>query len=189
MDQNVQPIGGSPNIPDAININAVSVSTNASIKKCFGYVPALAGEIYSNFPFQLLSTTLNDIVFENGAFHAKECVGKNYILHISYPFDVRTNKECLDLKNHNVFQSWVTSSNDMDKHTTTAKSIYLTHEQLCKRVVKMGNSLNNYKLKFVSATRKLNTLNKSLELHKRFMLLVKDNSIPKLHEIVKVSLS
>ncbi|XP_066914918.1 uncharacterized protein [Clytia hemisphaerica] len=189
MDQNVQPIGGSPNIPEAININAVSVSTNASIKKCFGYVPALAGEIYSNFPFQLLSTTLNDIVFENGAFHAKECVGKNYILHISYPFDVRTNKECLDLKNHNVFQSWVTSSNDMDKHTTTAKSIYLTHEQLCKRVVKMGNSLNNYKLKFVSATRKLNTLNKSLELHKRFMLLVKDNSIPKLHEIVKVAMN
>ena len=38
MDQN-QPIGGDPNIPDAININAVSVSTNASIQKCFGYVP------------------------------------------------------------------------------------------------------------------------------------------------------
>ena len=45
----------------------------------------------------------------------------------------------------------------------------------------MSQSLNQNK--------KLAYLNKTLALHLRFMLLIKNNSVPKLHEIVKVAFS
>ena len=53
----------------------------------------------------------------------------------------------------------------------------------------MQDVLNSEKLKSLNRCRKIERLNKSLELHQRFMMVIKDNSIPKLHEIVKVAIS
>ena len=75
------------------------------------------------------------------------------------------------------------------KHLTTATNIYLTYSQLSKRIHNLQNSLNVERLKSLNKDRKLYSLNKSIELHQRFMMLIKENSTPKLHELVKVAIS
>lgn len=66
---------------------------------------------------------------------------------------------------------------------------YLTFKQLENRTQHLHATLNKEKLKSLNNNRKLVTLNKSLMLHQRFMILIRENSIPKLHELVKVAMN
>ena len=174
---------------DEVNVapNYSSVATSAPMNKCKGYIPALAGNIYKNFPFQLLgSDQLENIVFENGSFHVKSCSSDCYFLN---PNESDVNMLCAKLEVHEKLKTYIDNANDMDKHLSTATNMYLTHNQMSKRVSNTQKSLNQYKLKFLASSRKLCYLNKSLALHQRFMLIIKENSIPKLHEMVKVSMN
>ena len=100
----------------------------------------------------------------------------------------KINSCCAELIKNEKFKKLIDNANDPEKHLTTVKNMYLTYSQLTKRIGNLQNSLNQEKLKSLNRTRKLISLNKSLELHQRFMILIKENSIPKLHELVKVAL-
>ena len=168
-------------------------------RKCNGYVPPLVGSIWENFPFQLLDTDtapLKDVVFENGVFHSKNCFENMYLLPMTLP-DVHvttqhnnnnnTHPDCSNLVNHEALTNYVNNACDADKHLSTCQNKYLNHNQLCKRVTHLRSSLNSTKLKSLNRERKLVNVNKSLDLHQRFILHIKENDIPKLHELVKVA--
>ena len=69
------------------------------------------------------------------------------------------------------------------------RNIYLQQiMSFCSRIQHWQDDLNPEKLKSLNSFRKIERLHKSLKLHQRFMMVIKDNSIPKLHEIVKVAI-
>ena len=165
---------------------AVSVGINTSIGMCQGYKPILNGTVYRNFPFHLLESH-DDIVFENNSFHQITCQTNQY-----YLFDVnnpnKVNSVCSELGEHAKFSKILENANDTQKHLSTAKSENLTYHQLTERLGNIKAKLNDVKLKSLNRNRKLFNLNKSLELHQRILILIKENSIPQLHELVKTAL-
>ena len=165
---------------------AVSVGINTSIGMCQGYKPILNGTVYRNFPFHLLESH-DDIVFENNSFHQITCQTNQY-----YLFDVnnpnKVNSVCSELGEHAKFSKILENGNDTQKHLSTAKSENLTYHQLTERLGNIKAKLTDVKLKSLNRSRKLFNLNKSLELHQRILILIKENSIPQLHELVKTAL-
>ena len=93
---------------------------------------------------------------------------------------------CSELDKNEKLHKYITNANTPGKHTTTTNNCYLTFNQLSNRVRHLQSSLNKERLKSLNNDRKLVRLNKSLLLHQRFMIFIKENSIPKLHELVKV---
>ena len=172
-------------IPDCV----VATVSTVTIKeqKCSGYNPVVQdGDIYENFPFHHLNSW-KDVVFEDGTFHSPQCAESMYRLEISNATGV--NHFCEMLSENEKMQKYITDANDPNKHTSTTNNKYLTFKQLGNRVQHLQSTLNKEKLKSLNNNRKLVRLNKSLLLHQRFMILIRENSIPKLHELVKVAMN
>ena len=91
------------------------------------------------------------------------------------------------LANHIEFKKVINSANDPDKHLTVVNNQYLSYNQLIKRTQNLSAKLYEEKMKSLNKNRKIIYLNKTMALHQRFMVLIQDNSVPKLHEIVKVA--
>ena len=152
---------------------------------CKGFTVSLSGNLYENFPFQLMKEG-SDFVFESSRFHDKQCFMNGYNLFNTEPSNNDINNCCAQLLSKQKLQKYIDNANETQKHLTTATNIYLTYSQLSKRIHNLQNSLNVERLKSLNKDRKLYSLNKSIELHQRFMMLIK---ITKLHELVKVAIS
>ena len=155
---------------------------------CKGFTVPLSGNLYENFPFQLMKVE-SDFVFESGRFHDKQCFMNGYDLFNTEPLNNDINNCCAQLLSKQKLQKYIDNPNEIQKHLTTATNIYLTYSQLSKRIHNLQNSLNVERLKSLNKDQKLYSLNKSIELHQRFMMLIKESSTPNLHELVKVAIS
>ena len=67
--------------------------------------------------------------------------------------------------------------------------MYLTYEQLDDCIRHVRSLLSANQLREFNNNKKLARMSKSMELPKRILLLIKENSIPKLHELVKVAMN
>ena len=156
------------------------------MKKCKGYMLTIQGTIFENFQFQQLKHDF--FVMENGTLPDKKCYENNYQILDEEPQTCDVNICCSNFASSKIVNI-VRSGNNAKKHLSTTKNEFLTYQQLCRRIQHLQDVLNSEKLKSLNRCRKIERLNKSLELHQRFMMVIKDNYIPKLHEIVKVAIS
>ena len=111
------------------------------------------------------------------------CKNNNYLL-MDGCFGMQ-NQCCQALDKNVYFRKLVDSGNVPDKYLTTAKNEVLSYHQLTDRARHLSTKINQERLQSLNQNKKLAYLNKTLALHQRFMLLIKNNSVPKLHEIVK----
>ena len=82
----------------------------------------------------------------------------------------------------------IESSNDDSKHLSTANNSQLTFSQMGSRIKNYRLQLQKKKLEVLSKSKTIFRLNHTLSLHQRLMLLIQENSIPRIHEIVSVAL-
>ena len=78
--------------------------------------------------------------------------------------------------------------NQLDLYKGHTNNVYLSHAQMELRLELCKKNLNDYKLNHLNLTRKVSRLNKSLNLHHRFLHLIQDNRIHRLHELVCIAL-
>ena len=65
------------NCIDCLNDDKEVLKTNTiPLRKCNGYTVKLCGNIYSNFPFQLMQK-IPHVIFENDVFHHNDCLNNN----------------------------------------------------------------------------------------------------------------
>ena len=151
--------------------------------KCAGYRPIIT-QLYHNFPFQLLAEK-NYLVFEAGVFHSKECYDLEYTLRQS---DHNSNNSCTALKDDKFIKLYTGQSNGYsDKSKLNDK--YLTYIQLTQRMQNIRATASKARLSMLNKNRSLQRLNKTVALHQRFILLIKDNAIHTLHKLVKVAVN
>lgn len=150
---------------------------------CSGFtIPSVNG-IYSSFPFQILKDT-PEIIFENGSFHDEKCCSNNYQL-----FNANPVNECCSNLNYSTSLNKISqrmANNEI--HLSHYPNKFLSFDQLNSRIHNLQGKINAQKLVNVNQLRKNKRLINSMELHQRFLMLINENSIPKLHELVKVAL-
>ena len=164
-------------------------SVSASFEKCCGFVVPLVNrdDINSNFPFTDLPQL--SVVFENCYFHVLECAENGYRLCQSTPEMLNVNKQCYNLQySHSLLK--VLENMECDSyHKTHAVHSKLSHKQIVQRVQNYSNLYQQQRMSTFNLAKKYDWLNKTLELDQRFLLLIKENNVRRLHDVVKVVLN
>ena len=181
LSKDTTSVPDSPSIDD-IFPSTVSVSVQEDASFCSGFKPQLIGSVYDCFPFHLLGNS--DVIFSNDSFHAKTCQSNNFFL---LEKGSTCNSCCEAIAGDPRWVKLVADANDPERYLSTAKDENMSLHQLKQRLNNQRTRLNNMKLKSLNLTRTLDRVNKSLELHQRFVSIIKENNIPKLHELVKVA--
>ena len=152
---------------------------------CCGYSPR--SDVYANFPFQLLPQHQN-IVFSKGVLHANTCAENNFLLE-SESSD-NCNKCCSNLQYNNLLNDVIKRSYLPYNESSIVKmnNIFLTYSQLVQKGDKLREVMLAQRLKIFNANKKLIRLGKTLSYHKRFMILLSENNIPRLNQLVAVAL-
>ena len=91
---------------------------------CKGFTVSLSGNLYENFPFQLMKEE-SDFVSESGRFHDKQCFMNGYNLFNTGPLNNDINNCCAQLLSKQKLQKYIDNINETQKHLTTATNIYL----------------------------------------------------------------
>ena len=103
-------------------------------------------------------------------------------IYVSENGDTFMNKCCSDLQYRTKIQNISKNGNDKKRHLSTYK-------QLDNRIHHVCSLLSANQLRELNNNKKLARISKSMELHKCNLLLIKENLIPKLHELVKVAIN
>ena len=173
---------------DIINDKTTQVN-NIQAEKCAGLnlSSPSCSDIFHSFPFQLLSEM--NVVFENGNFHHTSCADSGYqILEKSNEIHTPVNKICFDLKFSPGFQKIASNMIDTDYHNSTAHDDQLSFLQLKLRLNKARENAKQYRLSNLNLTRKLNRLNKTLLLHQRLLVLLKEGKVHRLKQLLSVAM-
>ena len=165
----------------------VSIGVGVRAQVCEGYRPALLGSLFDNVPFHLLKDC-KDIVFSDEGFHHASCKHGQYLLNIDND-DTNVNQCCVDLHSHPKMKTWIENANDPVKYASTAHDHHLTIHQLQQRLDNYRKRYSAEKFKSLNTKRTLTRVHKALELQQRFIVLIKEHNIPKLHQLVKVASS
>ena len=174
----------------SFQITKISIGISAKkLQKCSGYSVELPGQFYDFFPTWRLKE-LTNLVLENSKLHHISCEENNYLIFHSEPDGCNINICCSreNVLKNNFLKGMLDNVSKRDYHLTHAGNQYLNFKQLQSRIEHNRNVLQTTRLTTLNMVRKLGCLNTTLELHKRFMLLIKENNIHKLHHIVKVAL-
>ena len=172
------------------NIDEIDTSTqHVPSPKCAGYVVALVNQddIYSDFPFTVLPQL--NIVFENGRFHTFQCASKNYNISEPDPENSTTSKSCSMLAHSPPFMKVLQNMTDNCYYKTHANHKNCSHKRLGQRVEHYKQLYDEKRLTAFNLAKKYHRLDQTLELHQRFLLLIKENNIRRLHDVVKVALN
>ena len=171
------------NVEGVSGIMIRSVSSQLDLYFCSGYVPASSANIYQNFPFQMLETC--SFVFSNGKFHALECANSNFLLRMDS--DESMNWECIMLKDDHTMNR-ILERAEMDDPTSTINDVYLTFQQLKSKITHVNKQKSRLTIEKYKAQKKLDKLGKTVTLYQRFVVLISENQIPRLHSLVSVAL-
>ena len=186
-------VGAGDNVPDVVGAgdnapDVLSIAEGIRSGKCAGYVVSLVNrdDIYSKFPFTLLPRL--SIVFENGRFHVSQCAIKDYELYEATAETVDVNKKCFMLKFSPPFIKVLGNMANDSYHKSATHHVNLSHQQMVQRAISYKTLYEEQRMSTFNFAKKYNRVNKSLELHQRFLLLIKENNIRRLH-VVKVALN
>ena len=112
---------------------------------------------------------------ESNAFHHIEC----YIAR--FQFD--TNSKCARLKWNQEIVAMVKRCNSVSKPHTNYK--YLSCPELTNQLALMNNTNNELKLSSLNLRKSNFSLRNRLDDYKRFLQLIEQNDIPRLHQLVR----
>ena len=119
-------------VPDEDQDAALSLSPTLcllavdNVVKCAGFIPHLSGDIYHNFPCQLLPEILG-MVFENNGLHHNDCLKNEYMLQ---EWSLTSNKCCTNLVYCTALKSIISRANKNYREVQTLNNKYLTFHQL-----------------------------------------------------------
>ena len=142
------------------------------------------GNVYSNFPFQLLETCT--FVFSNGKFHSEECSFKHYVYDGTGP----VNWTCGHLVNASNMKKIIKRSQEeiVGSEAPRHNFIYLTYRQLSSKIEALIKDKSLQRLERYKVNNKLERLNKTLSLHQRLLVQISENNVPRLQGLVNVAL-
>ena len=150
-----------------------------SKRKCMGYVPPLSGSIWLHFPIQAFLNTSVPFVLENGTLHALQCHKECYQLFDEGP----SNKVCSDLQYLTRLTSIVSLANQNLTGTNTPYQKFSV-QQLIDRVREKDKRIAKLRTDHLTLSRKVSSLTRALDLHKKLLVCIQTNNIPRLHDIV-----
>ena len=159
------------------------------IVKCAGvYLSCPPGSnIFHCFPFQLLQK--KNLVFENGNFHHTACAARGYqIVDISLESSTPMNKICYNLMYSSNVEKIVQNMLDTDFYKTTTQDENLSHMQMKQRLDKVRNDAKQIQLQNFNLIRKVERLNKTLDLHQRLLVLLKEGKVHRLKQLLSVAM-
>ena len=132
--------------------------------------------------FPILETCT--FVFSNGRFHSGECAFKHFVCDGSQPINLTCSNLADDSNLKKIIQRAQLKEEDLSHHNF----VYRTYSQMKTKMDRLlrENSikrLQKYKVNF-----KLEKLNRTLSLYKRFVVQISANNIPRLKNLVQVAL-
>ena len=98
------------------------------------------------------------------------------------------NKQCYDLKFTKKVQNIVQYMNNHELYKSHTNNTYLSHSQMELRLEVCKKKVDAHRLKVHTTSKTILRLNKTLQLHQRFLLLIQENKVHHLHELVCVAL-
>ena len=130
----VSPIASIPPLSPVHDVTYSSAQVINQNKICKGYSPVLIGDVYNNFPYQLICE-IPSAVFENRVLHSTDCMEKCYML-----FNVKTSEDvnvcCYNLQFSKPIDMIERANKPWSNEMHTMKNKYLTHKQLTTKVKK-----------------------------------------------------
>ena len=173
----------------AIEESVGQSTQTATLAFCDGFSPAILGNIMECLPFQALPS---DIVVSGRRLHADVCLKNNYLLfpdkHITFNCEV-LNMCCYNLHHDTRMKRIVKGTMDVNCAVSNINDQYLSHEQLHKRANHLRYKNNELRLQCLISKKHVTKLNKTMELHQRMMICLKDHDIPKLKLIINRQLN
>ena len=169
-------------VTNVATTTSTTIKTQTSMTFCNGYIPP-GYNVWVNFPFQILDTC--NFVISKQKFHAPECAGKNFVMDLN--MDGEINWECKMLKNDNSL-SRIISRAESDDPTAPIQDKFLTFIQLKTRLDGCREKLSRLSIEKYKLGKKAERLGKTLTFHKRLLIMVAENKIPRLHYLVNVAL-
>ena len=152
---------------------------------CAGITPTvMQDDVFNLFPFQLLPD-LKVVVFSDHAIHHIECKKRNYVLPEGS--DV-TNSLCSELLNlapvQNIIQRSTLKFDDMKDYNNK----YFNHKQLSDKSNHYHSELNRSRLEVMRLRSRINKVGETVSMHQRFLLQIANNNVPRLTQLVSVTL-
>ena len=136
---------------------------------------------------QFALTALPDsIMLECKVFHHVSCQRNKYRLNIDAEV---CNKECREIKDMPEFMKLVAKMDDDTLFQSTEHHDQLSFQQLGQRVSNYRNQLRKAQLSTLNLLKKYNVVSKTLNLHQRLLILLKENDVPRLRALISVALT
>lgn len=157
-------------------------------RKCQGFrlLVRNPNDVYTTFPFTLIPE--KGLVFENGSFHHKNCLLKNYLVFEPHSENRSMNQDCFNLQFQPSQQKMITNMHNTTLHKTHVNNHYLSHKQMELRPKHHKDQEATYRLKVHSQSKTIARLNKTLDLHQRFLHSLQEHRVHRLHDLVNVAL-
>ena len=147
-------------------------ATQVSTAYCKGYVPANIQKLFLNFPFQLLEDT--SFIHANGVFHCNECAVGNFVCQKFTDIN-----DCCEIL---AYDSTVKKIVTLEQ-SPQINNLYLTFSHLENKIDKLEKQRRLLTIEKYKLNNKAARLGKTLSLHKRFLLEISRNNIPRLHNL------
>ena len=173
---------GVVTVDDVVEMDIKVAETQASLEFCAGYIPP-GFNILQNFPFQILDSCT--FVVSKQKFHAVECGNRNFVMDINIDGDL--NWECQMLKYDASFKN-IMNRTEVDDPTSTINDSYLSFNQLKHKLDTCRGKLSLLSIEKHKLGKKAERLGKTLSFHKRLVVMIAENKIPRLHFLVNVAL-
>ena len=167
-----------------LDASATEIVASDPIHYCAGYDISgeLYGNVYQNFPFQLLESCT--FVFSNGRFHSEECAYKHFVCDGSNAVNWTCSRLCDDNNMKKLIHRAQLGGDDLSGFNF----MYLTYHQMKAKIDGLLKEKNIQRLERYKVNSKMEKLNKTLSLYKRFVVQISENNIPRLNGLVKVAL-
>ena len=156
-------------------------ATQVSTAYCKGYVPANIQKLFLNFPSQLLEDT--SFIHANGVFHGNECAVGNFVCQT-----FKDINDCCEILAYDSTMKKIVTQSMVLEPSPQINNRYLTFLQLENKIDKLEKQRRLLAIEKYKFNNKAARLGKTLSLHKRFLLEISRNNIPRLHNLVNVAL-
>lgn len=174
-DMDESPVG--PSVVEGPALSATAIVT-VSRYRCTGYKPNVPQPFALHYPFQLHALMKLPFSVSGESLFSERCS-----LTVNLPGE--TCEACQMLPYMKAVEQIESRAHVADKHINLR---FLTYSQLQERIEKLKTERSDLWLSSLNQARKLNRIAKSLEAHKRLVLCLSENDVPRLRQLLKVAL-
>jgi hypothetical protein len=159
-----------------------TTTTTTTIRFCEGL--KLGEDVFKRFPMAVFTVEKDKLSFMiSGAnFHYEKCFKNNFLLNNT---EGRINRDCQDLEHNTKFKKLLNSEN----YNPYQRYDYSSHNQLKTALEQKNFQINESKLKILNYKRQVVRFETKLTDQKRLMLHIANNDIPRINQLLKVSMN